>query len=95
MTISVKDVEHVAKLARLELSENEKELYSQQMGKIIAYFDQLNAVNTDGIEPMSHALPVKNVLREDVVVNPPGRDVLLAGAPAVENGYFKVPKIGD
>ncbi len=56
-------VEHVAKLARLKLSDDEKKLYTEQLGKIIGYFDELKAVDTTGIEPMSHALPVINVMR--------------------------------
>ena len=93
--ISVKEVEHVAKLARLALTEDEKRLYADQLAKIIGYFDQLKQVDTEGVEPMAHALPVVNVLREDEVVTPPGRDTLLSGAPAAENGFFKVPRIGE
>ncbi|MBI4532802.1 MAG: Asp-tRNA(Asn)/Glu-tRNA(Gln) amidotransferase subunit GatC [Candidatus Melainabacteria bacterium] len=93
--ISVKEVEHVAKLARLALSEDEKKLYSEQLAKIIEYFDQLNDVNTTNVEPMAHALAVVNVMREDVVVSSPGRDLLLKNAPQSENGFFKVPRIGE
>jgi aspartyl-tRNA(Asn)/glutamyl-tRNA(Gln) amidotransferase subunit C len=82
--ITSKDVEHVAKLARLALTEDEKRLYTDQLSRILEYFGQLNKVNTDGVEPMSHALPVVNVLREDVVVTPPGHERL-----------FRVPRIGD
>lgn len=93
--LSVKEVEHVARLARLSLTEKEKGEFAEQLGKIISYFDQLKAVDTDGVEPMAHALSVVNVTRADEVKTPPGRELLLALAPAVENGYFKVPKIGD
>ncbi len=106
--ITSKDVEHVAKLARLALTEDEKRLYTDQLSRILEYFAQLNAVNTDGVEPMSHALPVVNVLREDVVETPPGHAALLATAPDSETvrssaadgkeelkAFFRVPRIGD
>jgi aspartyl-tRNA(Asn)/glutamyl-tRNA(Gln) amidotransferase subunit C len=93
--IGVKEVEHVAKLARLALTEDEKVLYAQQLGKIMEYFDQLKAVDTTGVEPLAHPLPVTNVMREDVVVTPPGRELLLKNAPDQERGYFRVPKIGE
>lgn len=93
--IGVKEVEHVAKLARLALSEDEKKLYAEQLGKIMDYFDELKAVDTTGVEPLAHPLPVTNVMREDVVVTPPGREVLLKNAPDQERGYFRVPKIGE
>lgn len=93
--ITIDNVEHVAKLARLRLSEHEKELYARQLGKIIDYFDELKAVNTDGVEPMSHALPVTNVMREDSIEPPPGHETVLANAPAREDAFFRVPKIGE
>ncbi len=93
--LTAQTVEHVAKLARLALTDDEKKLYAEQLSKIIDYFDELKAVNTDGVEPMAHALNIVNVLREDVVKTPPGRDLLLKNAPDQENGYFKVPKIGE
>lgn len=93
--ITVTDVEYVARLARLALSAEEKELYAEQLAKIIDYFDQLQAVDTTGIEPMAHTLDLVNVMRADRVVTPPGRQALLAGAPETEGGYFKVPRIGE
>jgi aspartyl-tRNA(Asn)/glutamyl-tRNA(Gln) amidotransferase subunit C len=93
--ITTETVEHVAKLARLRLSEDEKKLYTEQLGKIIGYFDELAAVDTTGIDPMSHALPVINVMREDVVEPPLGHELLLKTAPAREGAFFRVPRIGD
>lgn len=93
--ITVGDVEHVAKLARLALSEEEKQLYAEQLARIIDYFDELRAVDTTGVEPLAHTLSIVNVLREDEVVTPPGGAVLLRGAPDQENGFFKVPRIGE
>lgn len=95
MSISIKDVEQVAKLARLLLSPEEKELYAVQLGRIIEHFNELEQVDTNGIEPLSHALPIVNVLREDVVAGSLGRENLMAGAPEIESGFYKVPRIGD
>ena len=65
--ITKEDVKHVAKLARLELTEEEIEKYSTQLGSILEYVQQMNEVDTTGIEPMPHAIPVTNVMRDDVV----------------------------
>jgi aspartyl-tRNA(Asn)/glutamyl-tRNA(Gln) amidotransferase subunit C len=93
--ITLQDVEHVAKLARLTLTDDEKRLYTEQLDKIIGYFDELARLDTAGIEPMSHALPVVNVMREDEIVTPRGHQKLLETAPSSEGSFFKVPKIGD
>lgn len=95
MTISIKDVEHVAKLARLALTDDEKRLYAQQLTRIIEHFDALKSIDTEGIEPMAHALPLTNVLREDEVKPGLGRDLLLKNAPDREGQFFRVPKIGE
>ena len=91
--ITIKDVEHVAKLARLELSEEEKEKFSKQLGDILKYVEQMNEVDTTGVEPMSHAIPMVNVMREDVVVSENTKEELMANAPLKEGGFFRVPKI--
>jgi aspartyl-tRNA(Asn)/glutamyl-tRNA(Gln) amidotransferase subunit C len=95
MTITIQDVEHVARLARLSLSEAEKELYTVQLNRIIENFNELSAVDTTGVEPMAHVLPVVNVLRDDEVKPSLGRDALLANAPLREGDFFRVPKIGE
>ncbi len=95
MSISIKDVEHVAKLARLSLTEDEKKLFAEQLARIIDNFTELSEVDTTGVEPMSHALPVVNVLREDEVIPSLGHEKLMANAPCEENGFFRVPKIGE
>jgi aspartyl-tRNA(Asn)/glutamyl-tRNA(Gln) amidotransferase subunit C len=95
MSISIQDVEHVAKLARLALSEDEKKLFAEQLGRIIDNFNQLSEVDTTGVEPLSHALPIVNVLREDEVKESLGRDKLMANGPETENGFFRVPRIGE
>lgn len=93
--ITIKEVEHVAKLARLALTDEEKEKFAKQMGDILDYFNQLKEVNTDNIEPMAHAITVTNVMREDAVVKQATREEILSNAPDEENGYFRVPKIGE
>ena len=92
--ITIKDVEHVAKLARLALTEEEKEKFSKQLGSILEYVNELNEVNTDNVEPMAHAFPISNVMREDIVVQEFTREEMLKNAPEEEDGFFKVPKIG-
>ena len=91
--ITVKDVEHVAKLARLELSEAEKETFTKQLDSILNYVEQMNEVDTTGIEPMSHVIPVTNVMREDEVVYTNTKQELMKNAPEEEDGFFRVPKI--
>lgn len=93
--ITKEQVEHVAKLARLSLTEKEKELYTKQLSKILDYIDQLNEVNTNGVEPMTQPIPTVNVMREDVVKREFDRETLLKNAPHEEYGFFRVPKIGE
>lgn len=93
--ISVKEVEHVAKLARLALADDEKQKFADQMGKLLDYFNQLNEVNTDNVEPMTQAIPIINVMREDKIVQTFTREELMANAPLEEDGYFKVPRITE
>ena len=91
--ITIKDVEHVAKLARLELTEEEKELYTKQLGDVLKYVDQMNEVDTSSIKPMTQVIDFVNVMREDKVSYDLTKEQLMANAPDEENGFFKVPKI--
>ena len=90
--ISDETIEYVGVLAKLELSDEEREQAKQDMGRMLDYIDQMNALDTEGIEPMSHAFPVENVLREDMVTNGDMRDALLANAPEEKDGMFVVPR---
>lgn len=92
MTITDETVAYVAALAKLELSEEEKEQAKKDLGNILGYMDKMNACDTSDIEPMSHAFPIVNVFREDVVTNQADRDNLLANAPVQKDGCFIVPK---
>lgn len=91
--ITIKDVEHVAKLARLELTDAEKELYTKQLGDVLKYIDQMNEVDTSNVKPMTQVIDFVNVMREDKVVYEQTKEQLMANAPEEENGFFKVPKI--
>ena len=91
--ISEEEVKHVAKLARLELTEDEVKKYSKQLGDILKYVEQMKEVDTTGIEPMPHAIPIYNVMREDVVKYEETKEELMKNAPYEEDGFFRVPKI--
>lgn len=93
MILSRKDVEHVALLARLELSDEEIELYTKQLNQILDYFRKLQELNTDNVQPTSHAVPMEAVLREDVQKISGVTDDALSQAPAQTNHLFLVPKI--
>jgi len=93
MALTIKEVEHVALLARLSLTAEEKMLFGEQLSAILNYADTLNRLDTEGIEPLTHILPVKNVFRSDLVKPSSPRDEMLANAPVAEEGHYKVPKI--
>lgn len=91
--ISRNEVEHVAMLARLELTEEELITNTEQLNSILEYAAMLEKLNTDDIKPTAHAVPLHNVLREDQVKQSMERDKVLANAPDAEDGFFKVPRI--
>jgi aspartyl-tRNA(Asn)/glutamyl-tRNA(Gln) amidotransferase subunit C len=93
MSITSKEIEHVARLARLTLSEDEKSLFTGQMDAILAYVETLNELCTDGIIPTSHAVPMENAFRADMVVPSIGLDKALANAPDKNETYFRVPPV--
>ena len=87
------DISKVARLARIDLSEEELALYGEQLVAILEAAAQVQALPTDGVEPTSHPLPFTNAFRPDVVTGSLDRDDVLAMAPQEENGYFRVPRI--
>jgi aspartyl-tRNA(Asn)/glutamyl-tRNA(Gln) amidotransferase subunit C len=91
--ITQEDVEHVAELARLELTAAEKEQFITQLNHILAYFEKLNELDTTGVEPTSHVMPMSNVFREDEVRPSLARDKVLQNAPEASHFFFKVPRI--
>lgn len=90
--ISDETMEYVGILAKLELSDAEKEAAKRDMGRMLDYIDKLNELDTSGVEPMSHVFPVSNVFREDVVENGDEHEKMLANAPKVKDGMYQVPK---
>jgi aspartyl-tRNA(Asn)/glutamyl-tRNA(Gln) amidotransferase subunit C len=95
MSLSKAQVEHVARLARLTLTEDEKERYAEQLNRILEHMEQLAKLNTQGVEPTYHVLPLQNVLRMDEPHAGLKPEEALAAAPAAEQGCFKVPKIAE
>jgi aspartyl-tRNA(Asn)/glutamyl-tRNA(Gln) amidotransferase subunit C len=93
--IDQNQVRKVAKLSRLELTEAEVEEFTGQLSAILGYVEKLNELNTDGVEPLAHCLPVSNVLREDCPRESLGTQKVLANAPQRDDEFFKVPKILD
>ena len=91
--ITLKDVEHVARLARLELGTEDKERMRRELNSILAYIDKLRALDTEGVEPTSHAVPMTNIMREDVVRPSFPQPDMLANAPDRSGDFFRVPKI--
>jgi aspartyl-tRNA(Asn)/glutamyl-tRNA(Gln) amidotransferase subunit C len=91
--ISTADVAHVARLARLDLSVEELEQFTEQLGAVLEHARDVEALDTAGVPPTAHPLPLRNVLRPDLVVPSLDRDEVLAEAPEVEAGQFRVPRI--
>jgi aspartyl-tRNA(Asn)/glutamyl-tRNA(Gln) amidotransferase subunit C len=93
MPIARDDVKHLATLSRLDLAEEEIGHLAGQLDQIIAAVARVQEVAADGVPPTSHAVPLVNVLRDDVEVEPLGAEKVLAQAPAVEQQRFRVPRI--
>lgn len=93
MKVTKEIIENVANLARLNLTEQEKEKLTIEMASILSYVDKLNELDTSGIQPTQHVLPIKNVFREDKIEPSFSLEKILANAPSSENGCFKVPKV--
>lgn len=93
MAISKQDVEHVANLARLKLTEEEAEMYTKQLDDILEFAQKLNELDTADVAPTSHAFDVKNVMREDEVRPSVEREEALRNAPDHEDGQFRVPPV--
>ena len=94
--ISRDDVVHVARLARLDLTEDEVDRFTEQLGAVLEHAADVAALDTAGVPPTAHPLPLVNVLRDDVAGPSLDRDEVLSQAPATEDGRFRVPRIlGD
>lgn len=93
MAIERATIEHVARLARLALTDEERERFAGQLGRILDYCRRLEALPIEDVPPTSHVLPITNVLREDLPAPSVSRDEVLAQAPAHEQGFFRVPRV--
>mgnify|MGYP001170231439 CR=1 FL=1 len=93
MALTIKEVDDIALLARLNIKEEEKEDFAQQLSLILDYTNRLQEINTDNVEPLVYILPVYNAFREDTVHPSTPRDEMLANGPLLEDGQYKVPKI--
>ena len=91
--ITIDEVKHVANLARLAITEEEAEKFTNQLDKIIGFAEQLNELDTDNVEPTSHVLDIKNVMREDIAQAGLPVEEVLKNAPEHENGQIRVPSI--
>lgn len=96
MAVSLHDVEHVARLAKLSFTESEKKKLVNELNSILEYMEQLNELDTKNVDPLSHVIELSNVFREDIVKPGLTREEALRNAPARGEKFFKVPKVlGD
>lgn len=93
MKISRDDIKTIARLSRLEVSEENMPQLEKELSDILSYVEQLNELDLDGVETMAHAVPLQNVLREDQVTPSIDHDKALSTAPVEDDGYFAVPRV--
>ena len=93
MAVTKQDVDTIAKLARLYFTEEEKEELMSTLNSILDYFDKLSELDTEDVEPLTHILPVQNVMREDTEQESFDQKTALANAPKHERGHFVIPKV--
>lgn len=93
MSLNPSDIEKLALLARINISENESQLVTERIGAVLNLVDQLQAQDTEGVEPMAHPMDAIQILRADEVTESNDRDNLMSNAPAREDGLFLVPRV--
>jgi aspartyl-tRNA(Asn)/glutamyl-tRNA(Gln) amidotransferase subunit C len=93
MSVTNEQVRHIARLARIAMSDEELERLLPELNNILGWVEQLGEVNTDGVEPLTAVIDVKQRLRDDVVNDGNIRDEILANAPEAQHGFFAVPKV--
>ncbi len=93
MSVTLQEVENIARLAKLSFSEEEKEKFTVQFNQILGYIEKLNELDTDNVEPTDHVLDLYNVFREDEVKTWLTQEEALANAPNAKHGFFSVPKV--
>jgi aspartyl-tRNA(Asn)/glutamyl-tRNA(Gln) amidotransferase subunit C len=93
MAVTMKDVEHIAELARLEFTEGEKQKLTHELNEILKYVEKLDELDTSKVEPLSHVIELNNVFRDDVVHPSIPPEEAVKNAPAKKDTFFKVPKV--
>jgi aspartyl-tRNA(Asn)/glutamyl-tRNA(Gln) amidotransferase subunit C len=93
MSVTLKEVDHIAALAKLEFSDAEKEKFTHQFNDILKYMEELNSVDTSNVEPLAQVIELQNVFREDIVEPSTPTDDALKNAPEATEEHFKVPKV--
>jgi len=93
VSVTLKEVEHIAELARLKFSKEELENFTHQLNQILEYMEKLNELDTKNIEPLSHPIEGNNIFREDKLKPSINREQALKNAPDRDDGFFKVPKV--
>lgn len=93
MSVTPEEVRHIAKLARLRLSEEEQRLMAEQLSSILDYVEQLNELDVSQVEPLTHVLDLVNATREDVVEQRITHEEALRNAPSADSDYFRVPRV--
>ncbi len=91
--ISRKDLEHIGWLARIELSEEDKDKYTPKLNSVLDYFGELDKVDTEDVSPTYHILPMSNIFREDASVKSLSQEEALSNAPRKQDGFFKAPRM--
>ena len=95
MSITPEEVKHIALLSRLDLQDEEVPMYTAHLAEMLEYVEKLRELDVDGVEPMSHALPLSNVMRDDVVEPSLPREEALKNAPDRYESYFRVPRVTE
>ncbi len=93
MNIGIEQIEQVASLSRISLTDEEKDIFREQLTDILSYIEKLNELDTDDVQPMAYATSLKNVFREDKQESSFARQEILELSPSSANGFFKVPKV--
>lgn len=93
--VTRENIDHVADLVKLALTEEEKEQLTKDLDYVVSYMSTMNEVDTDKVQPMTHVLPLKNLFRQDLVGNSSDQEQILSNAPSRKDGSFKVPKAVD
>jgi len=93
MDIGIKQIEQVASLSRIRLTDEEKDIFREQLTDILGYIEKMNELDTDDVQPMAYATSLKNVFREDKQKSSFARQEILELSPSSANGFFKVPKV--